>query len=61
MALFISILEGPSASRATPIMAISDPVLVELLGKRISERMVEKTPDHPLEDECNPRPSTKEA
>ncbi len=39
MGLFISILEGPSPSKADPIIAISDPILVEILGKEISNRM----------------------
>jgi len=60
MALFISILEGPSASRATPIMAISDPELVEMLGKRISERMVEEAPEPPLKKKGKFRPSITE-
>ena len=39
MGLFISIHEGPSPSKADPIIAISDPILVEILGKEISNRM----------------------
>ena len=39
MGLFISILEGPSPSKADPIIAISDPILVEILGKEIRNRM----------------------
>ena len=39
MALFISILEGPSPSKADPIIAISDPILVEIVGEEISKRM----------------------
>ena len=39
MPFFISILEGPSPSRADPIIAISDPILVEIIGEEISKRM----------------------
>jgi len=44
MGFFITILEGPSATSATPIIAISDPLLVEMLGEKMSERMANKPP-----------------
>ena len=44
MPFFISILEGPSPSRADPIIAISDPMLVEIIGEEISKRMANMAP-----------------
>ena len=56
MPFFISILEGPSPSRADPIIAISDPILVEIIGEEISKRMgrrKNKTKEEPKEVKCN--------
>ncbi|MEE8115397.1 MAG: hypothetical protein V3T23_13715 [Nitrososphaerales archaeon] len=44
MPFFISILEGPSPSRADPIIAIADPMLVEIIGEEISKRMASMQP-----------------
>lgn len=58
MPIFISIFEDPKPVRASRIIAISGPRLVEIIGEEISKRMGKrnnKTKEEPKEDKFNER------